>query len=126
MNKILIVDDEKNILLVFKKALQSTGYQVSTATDGVEALDKASEISPDLILLDIVLPKLNGFMVYEALKEEPKTEDIPVIFISAKSEEEDIRKAEELGAKDYLVKPIKQKELLDTVKSVLKEGESNG
>jgi len=126
MNKILIVDDEKNILLVLKKALQSTGYQVSTASDGVEALDKASEISPDLILLDIVLPKLNGFMVYEALKEEPKTEDIPVIFISAKSEEEDIRKAEELGAKDYLVKPIKQKELLDTVQSVLKEGENNG
>lgn len=120
MNKILVVDDEKNILLVIKKTLKSSGFDVYTAEDGTEGLDKANEIDPDLILLDIVLPKLNGFMVYEALKEDPKTEDIPVVFISAKSEEQDIKKAEELGAEDYLVKPLKQDKLVETVNNILK------
>ncbi len=122
MHKILLVDDAKNIILVIRMSLEKAGYKVFTAQDGLTAIQKAQEIEPDLILLDILLPKMNGFLVCEALKDDPKTEDIPVIFLSAKSEDTDLKKAKSLGAKDYLVKPIKQKELISSVEKILNGG----
>ncbi|MFW6007238.1 MAG: response regulator [Halanaerobiales bacterium] len=121
MSKILIVDDAKNIVMVLKKCLENSGYETEVAKDGIIALQKAQEVDPDLILLDILLPKMNGFLVYEALKDDPKTENIPVVFISAKAEEKDFNKAMSLGAEEYLVKPIKPDELIKTVEKVLKE-----
>jgi len=126
MHKILLVDDAKNIILVIKMSLQKAGYEVYTAQDGLTAIQKAQKIEPDLILLDILLPKMNGFLVCEALKDDPKTENIPVIFLSAKSENNDMEKAKSLGAKDYLVKPIKQEELLSSVEEILNGGKKNG
>jgi len=119
LKKILIVDDEKNILLVLKIALKKAGYETILAKDGLEAIEKAREQKPDLILLDIVLPKLNGYLVYEALQEEPKTAKIPVVFISAKSEKEDIDKALDLGGEDYLTKPLEKEKLLQTINEIL-------
>jgi CheY-like chemotaxis protein len=123
MSKILVVDDEKNIRLVVGKSLEKAGYTVDYAVDGVEAVDKANNISPDLILLDLRLPKMNGFLVLEALKSDAATEDIPVIILSALSEEDDVQKAISSGAEDFLVKPISQSDLLAAVEeSILEEG----
>jgi len=125
MIKILLVDDAKNIVLVVKKCLEKQGYEVVTAREGLSAIKKAQKVEPDLILLDIILPKMNGFLVFEAIKEDPKTKNIPVIILSAKSEKEDLDKAMSLGAKDYLVKPIKKKDLIQSVRIVLKEENIN-
>lgn len=121
MSKILVVDDAKNILLVLRMSLEKAGYEVVTAMDGISALEKAQEMDPDLILLDILIPKMNGFLVFEALKDEPITAETPVIFISAKAEEEDLEKARKLGAADFLIKPINQDQLLDTVEKYIEE-----
>ena len=125
MSKILVVDDAKNILLVLRMSLEKAGYEVITAMDGISALEKAQEMDPDLILLDILIPKMNGFLVFEALKDETATADTPVIFISAKAEDEDLEKARELGAADFLIKPVKQEQLLETVEKYLEGGNKN-
>lgn len=125
MSKILVVDDAKNILLVLKMSLEKAGYEVYTAKDGITAVKKAQEIDPDLILLDILIPNMNGFLVFEALKDEPKTANTTVIFISAKAEKEDLEKAMNMGAADFLVKPIKQDQLLTTVEKYLEGGNNN-
>jgi CheY-like chemotaxis protein len=125
MSRILLVDDEKNIRLVVGKSLEKAGYDVELAVDGVEAVDKANEINPALILLDLRLPKMNGFFVLEAIKGDAATEDIPVIILSALSEEDDIQKAISLGAADFLVKPVTQVDLLSAVEENIKEEKNN-
>lgn len=120
--KILLADDAKNIVLVLKMSLEKAGYEVLVARDGLSALELAQEEDPDLILLDILMPKMNGFLVLEALKNEPGTAEIPVVFISAKSEQKDLKRAEELGASDFLIKPIKQEALLAIIEKNLKGG----
>ncbi len=126
MERILVVDDEKNILLVISKSLEIAGYDVIKAKDGLEAVEKAGEEDPDLILLDLRLPKMNGFLVLEAIKDDEQTTDIPVIVISARSTEEDFERVFSLGACDYLVKPIDQKTLLNAVEKYLEGGNENG
>ena len=106
MKKILIIDDEKNILLALEMFLKKEKFRVLKATDGIEGLKIAEEEIPDLILLDIILPKMDGFLVCEVLKQNIKTRDIPVIFISAKSQDKDIKKAIEAGGIDYIIKPF--------------------
>jgi CheY-like chemotaxis protein len=123
LKRILVADDEKNILLVIRVCLEKAGYEVITASDGLTALEKIQNEKPDLILLDILMPKMNGFLVFEALKDDPGTSSIPVVFITAKSEEKDIQKGCQLGAADYLIKPIKQEVLLNTIRKILKEEE---
>lgn len=123
MTKILVVDDEKNIRLVVGKSLKKAGYDVCYAVDGVDAVDKTNELNPNLVLLDLRLPKMNGFLVLEALKGDTQTEDIPVIILSALSEEDDVQKAISLGAEDFLVKPISQSELLSAVEANIQSEE---
>ncbi|MFP4198515.1 MAG: response regulator transcription factor [Halanaerobium sp.] len=126
MSKILVVDDEKNIRLVVGKSLEKAGFDVYYAVDGVQAVEKANDLNPDLVLLDLRLPKMNGFLVLEALKSDTSTEDIPVIILSALSEEDDVQKVISLGAEDFLVKPISQSDLLAAVEAKIKTEESNG
>lgn len=121
MNKILVVDDEKNIRLVVGKSLEKSGFDIVYAIDGLEAVEKANESNPDLVLLDLRLPKMNGFLVLEALKSNAATEEIPVIILSALSEEDDVQKAISLGAEDFLVKPISQGALLASVEEAFSE-----
>jgi len=126
MSKILVVDDEKNIRLVVGKSLEKAGFDVYYAVDGVQAVEKANKIYPGLVLLDLRLPKMNGFLVLEALKSDTSTEDIPVIILSALSEEDDVQKAISLGAEDFLVKPISQSDLLAAVEANIRAEETNG
>jgi len=128
MSKILVVDDEKNIRLVVGKSLEKAGFDVVYAVDGVEAVDQANKFNPDLMLLDLRLPKMNGFLVLEALKGDTSTAEIPVIILSASSAEDDVQKAISLGAEDFLVKPISQSDLLAAVEENMQsqEKEENG
>lgn len=115
MKKILIVDDEKNIVLTLKMYLIKKGYEVKVAVNGVEAIEIAQEFVPDLIFLDILLPKINGYLVCRGLREEASTKNIPIIFLSAKSQKADIQNALATGGNDYIVKPF----TIDQIKEVL-------
>ena len=120
MKTVLVVDDENNICKSIEFCLEQAGYSVITAQDGLSGIQIALEIKPDLILLDLVLPKMNGYLVCEALKSEESTRSIPIVIMSAKAEEEDIEKARRNGADDYMVKPFTPDELRKKVKEKLK------
>lgn len=121
MKKVLVVEDEKNIALTLKMSLESEGYTVKIATNGLDAIQVAQEYKPDLIFLDIILPKVNGYLVCEALRQEIDTKNIPVIFMSAKNQEEDIKKAYEIGGDEYLIKPFSYEQIKELTKKYLKE-----
>ncbi|MDI6803795.1 MAG: response regulator transcription factor [Bacteroidota bacterium] len=119
---ILIVDDEKDIVDLLKYNLQKEGYKVETAFDGEKALELV-ERQPDLILLDIMLPEYSGLEVVKEVKKNEKTTNIPVIFLTAKGSETDEIVGLELGADDYIVKPISIPKLLARIKLVLRRSE---
>lgn len=101
---ILIAEDDRFLLKVYTAKLEQAGYEVVTCTDGVEALRLAVELQPDLILLDMIMPKKNGFDVLLELKANPDTEKIPVIILSSLGQESDIERGLQIGAADYLIK----------------------
>jgi len=116
---VLIVDDVPRNLQVLGNLLRSENLDISVATNGEQAIGIAKEISPDLILLDVNMPGVDGFEACEYLKENEKTREIPIIFLTARTETEDIVKGFELGAVDYVTKPINSAELLARVRSHL-------
>lgn len=109
---VLIVDDVPKNLQVLGNILRKENYNIAAATSGKQALDMVDKILPDLILLDIMMPDIDGFEVCEKLKSAPRVKDIPVIFLTAKTSTEDIVKGFEVGAVDYLTKPFNSAELL--------------
>ncbi|MBI4720975.1 MAG: response regulator [Chitinivibrionia bacterium] len=117
--KILVVDDEPHILQILKFTLEKAGYQVFTAEDGEKALGMLEELLPDLVVLDIMMPKITGYEVCRKMREAYKTSHIPVILLTAKGELEEKIKGLEGGANDYLVKPYSNEELLLRVRNVL-------
>ena len=119
MKKILVVDDEKPISDIVKFNLAKEGYDVYTADDGEEALEKVTEVEPDLILLDLMLPKMDGL---EVAREVRKTYDMPIIMVTAKDSEIDKVLGLELGADDYVTKPFSNRELVARVKANLRRG----
>ncbi|WP_248628942.1 response regulator YycF [uncultured Enterococcus sp.] len=119
MKKILVVDDEKPISDIVKFNLAKEGYEVFSAYDGEEALQKVEEIHPDLILLDLMLPKIDGL---EVAKEVRKTYDMPIIMVTAKDSEIDKVLGLEIGADDYVTKPFSNRELVARVKANLRRG----
>lgn len=119
MKKILVVDDEKPISDIVKFNLTKEGYEVFTAYDGEEALEKVKEVEPDLILLDLMLPKIDGL---EVAREVRKTYDMPIIMVTAKDSEIDKVLGLELGADDYVTKPFSNRELVARVKANLRRG----
>lgn len=121
MKKILVVDDEKPISDIVKFNLAKEGYDVYTAYDGEEALAKVAEVEPDLILLDLMLPKMDGL---EVAREVRKTFDMPIIMVTAKDSEIDKVLGLELGADDYVTKPFSNRELVARVKANLRRGAS--
>ncbi|ACB83850.1 response regulator transcription factor [Natranaerobius thermophilus] len=125
MPKILVIEDEKNIVIPLKLYLQKQGFEVLVATNGVDGVSLAQEEKPDVILLDIILPKMNGYLVCEALKENEETKHIPIIFITAKSNETEIEKALAMGGDDYLIKPFTHTKLYEVIKKYLKEENSH-
>ena len=118
--KILIVDDELDTLLPLKRALEMDSFNVIEAQDGVEALEKVRVEIPDLVLLDLMLPRLNGFEVCQRLKQEEATSSIPIIMLTAKSESSDKVEGIEIGADDYVTKPFDLEELKARIKAVLR------
>jgi len=112
---ILVVDDIPKNIQLLSGMLSEKEYKIAFATNGEQALKQASNINPDLILLDIMMPEMDGFEVCEKLKNNEDTKDIPVIFLTGKTEAEDITKGFELGAVDYITKPFNTEELLARV-----------
>ena len=117
--KILLAEDDVSIGRMTMFKLKREGFEVTWFQNGQEALNEVKAIEPDLILLDIMMPGLDGYQVYEALKEDPATESIPVIFLTAKGKTDDILKGIALGVDDYIRKPFKPNELVRRVKKTL-------
>lgn len=120
MSKILIVDDERDILDLIRMHLENEGHEVVQAVNGLEALQLAISSLPDLIVLDWMLPGLDGISVFKRLRTESRTRDIPVILLTAKAQQADRLTGLELGADDYLTKPFSPRELLLRVNAVLR------
>lgn len=119
---ILVVDDSPTELKLLTKLLEGCGYQFTTATDGEEALQKAIQQKPDLMLLDVVLPKRSGFQVCRQLKMSPDTQCIKIIVVSSKNQESDRYWGLKQGADAYICKPVKQEELLNAIAQQLGTG----
>ena len=121
--KILVVDDEENIRELVRYNLAREGYQVTTVGSGEDALKQASSKPPDLIVLDLMLPGMDGFAVCRQLKNDSHTAHIPIVMLTVKGEESDIVVGLELGADDYITKPFSPKVLLARIKAVLRRRE---
>lgn len=119
MKKILIVDDEPNIVMSLEYLLRRQKFDVNIARNGTEALNNIGQKKPDLILLDIMMPDVDGYEICEYVKSSPDLHQIKIIFLSAKSKKEDINKGYELGADLYLIKPFSTKELLNKIKELI-------
>ncbi len=125
MKKILLVDDEQDIVETLKFVLESEGYTCYCAYNGEDGLKLAKEIIPDLMVLDIMMPKINGFKISRLLKYDAKYKNIPIIMLTARSQESDKQIGEETGADVYITKPFDLDEVLATVSRLLKEKEEN-
>ena len=124
MKKILLVDDEEDILEFLKYNLEQENFEVLLSSNGKDALKKISQ-NPDLIVLDVMMPEIDGFELYELIKNNKESQDIPVIFLTAKSGETDEIKGLNLGASDYIQKPISPKKLIARIKSNLRKISAN-
>lgn len=120
MSKILIVEDSVTQREIISDFLQSNGLEVVMAKDGVEALDFLQNCSPDLVILDVVMPRMNGYEVCRNLKSNPQTKDVPVIMCSSKKEEFDRYWGMRQGADAYLIKPFKSADFIGTIEKLLK------
>ena len=112
MKKILIVDDEPDIVETLKFLVESEGFEGITAMDGEDAFKKAKEMNPDIIILDVMLPKINGYKVCRLLKFDSKYKHIPILMVTARSQEEDKIIGEETGADEYITKPFDIEEVI--------------
>lgn len=119
MSKILIVDDEPNIVLSLEFLLRKNGYEVFIARNGTEAINAATTYKPNLVLLDIMMPDVDGYQVCEQIKADPNLNTTKVVFLSAKSKKLDIEKGYQVGADLYVKKPFATKELLQKIKELL-------
>ncbi len=116
---ILIVDDSPTEVHIFKKILEKHGYKADIARDGQEGLEVAKRILPDLILMDVVMPVLNGFQATRKLRNNPETAEIPIIMVTTKDQQTDINWGKRQGANEYLVKPVLPADLLLKIKALL-------
>jgi DNA-binding response OmpR family regulator len=117
--RVLIVEDEPNIVLALEFLLQREGYDTVTASDGEEALALVGRLRPDVVLLDIMLSKRNGYEVCQAIKADPELAPIPVIMLSAKGQEVEVLKGLELGAAAYVTKPFGNVEIVEAIRAAL-------
>jgi len=120
MSTVLVVEDSVSQRQMICDLLKESGLKVTVATDGVEALESIQDRCPDLVVLDIVMPKMNGYEVCRRLKADPKTQNLPVVMCSSKGEEFDRYWGMKQGADAYIAKPFQPKELIGTVKQLLR------
>ncbi|MDP1809241.1 MAG: response regulator, partial [Actinomycetota bacterium] len=119
MDKILIIDDEPAVVELVEAKLRTSGYETLTATNGRDGIEAAHASNPNLVLLDILMPEIDGFEVCRRLKADKETESIPIMFLSGKLLERDVVKGLELGADDYIIKPFSPRELVARIKHIL-------
>ena len=119
---VLVVDDDPVILRLLEVNFEMEGFVVRTATDGVEGLDVARAEQPDVIVSDVMMPRMNGLELCKGLKDDPATASIPVILLSAKAQATDIRAGIDSGADDYVTKPFEPLDLVDRVNKLLPPG----
>jgi len=119
MAKILVVEDEPEIRVLVKTILEKAGYSVVEAEDGEAALRLVNEEEPDLVLLDVMIPCIEGWEVCRRIRENEATRRIPIIMVTVRTTDEDIQRSVECGANAHINKPFDQKELLDTIKKLL-------
>ncbi|HRJ26442.1 MAG TPA: response regulator [Fimbriimonadaceae bacterium] len=124
--KILVCDDERNIVRLIQVNLERQGYNVVTAYDGKEGLEKIKAEKPDLVVLDVMMPYMDGFEVLKSLRREPETESIPVIMLTAKAQDKDVFEGYHYGADMYLTKPFNPVELMTFVKRIAAGGSDSG
>ena len=117
--KILVVDDEVYILHILDFSLGAEGFDVITAADGEQALSRARSERPDLIVMDIMMPRLDGYETCQRLKSDPATKHIPVLLLTARGREEDRKRGMEAGADDYMTKPFSPNKLISRVSEML-------
>lgn len=117
--KVLIVDDEPNIVLSVEFLMKREGYDVVTAGDGQAALDMLQEASPDLMILDVMMPRKNGFEVCEAVRSHAQFGNLPILMLTAKGREAEMKKGLSLGADAYVTKPFSTHDLIDRVAGLL-------
>lgn len=120
-SRVLVVDDEPDLVRILEFGLKAAGYAVETAMDGQEGLKKAREQRPDIILLDLMLPKLDGYKVCRLLKFDERYKHIPIMILSARTQEGDQTLAHEMGANRFLTKPYEFAEILEHIQALLKE-----
>ena len=118
-HRVVIVEDEPHIVLSLEFLLERAGYETATATDGAQGLALVRRLRPDVVLLDVMMPELNGYDVCRAIKADPALAGIPVIMLSAKGQEVEVLRGLELGAAAYVTKPFGNTEILDAVRRVL-------
>jgi len=118
--RILLVDDERDLSDMVKMRLESHGYEVLTAYDGQEGLNKARREKPDLIILDLMLPKLDGYKVCRMLKFDEKHKGIPIVMFTSRVQDSDKKMGEEVGANAYITKPFEPEMLLSTVQRLIR------
>lgn len=119
MAKILIAEDERDIRDLVAFTLRFAGYEVAAAANGEEAVAMASKENPDLILMDVRMPRMTGYDACRILKANPEMKDIPIVFLSAKGQESEIQTGMEVGAEEYLLKPFAPDQLTERVKDIL-------
>lgn len=123
MKKILVIEDNQDVRETLAEILELAGYIVHTAEDGAIGAKKALENTPDLIICDVMMPKLDGFGVLNILSKRPETADVPFVFLTAKTEKDDFRRGMNLGADDYITKPFYKDELLQVIETRLRKSE---
>ncbi len=117
--RVLIADDEPHIVLSLEFLLDRAGYETVAASDGEEALDLVRRLRPDLVLLDVMMPRRNGYAICQAVKSDPGLQAIPIIMLSAKGQEVEVQKGLALGASAYVTKPFGNAEVLEAVRAAL-------
>lgn len=122
--RILVVDDERHIVRLVQVNLEKVGYQVITAYDGVEALEAVGKEKPDMVILDVMMPRMDGFEVLKKLQADASTRDIPVIMLTAKAQDADIFRGWSSGVSSYLTKPFNPRELLTFVERIFQSLDS--
>jgi DNA-binding response OmpR family regulator len=119
--KIVLIDDEPELVKAVEVRLKSIGYDVALTYDGQAGIDKVKEIKPDLIILDLLMPIMDGYSVAKELKDDPEIKQIPIIILTASQREDLKTKCKELGVASFLMKPFETNDLLNMVKAILKE-----
>jgi DNA-binding response OmpR family regulator len=125
-NRILVVEDEESLLKLESILFTSKGYDVTGVRDGQEALDSIAQSRPDLVVLDVMLPVMDGFQVCRAIKDDPETSSIPVVMLTAKKSSADLERGRMAGADAYITKPFKSVKVLEVIEGLLRGETAKG